>query len=86
MLNSEFLHRQSAAFAARLRLEAGPNLPDQIHLAHRLALCRPPDEASIARGMRLIDALQSKHGLSAEKALEYYCLMVLNLNEFVYLD
>jgi hypothetical protein len=55
-------------------------------LAYRLALCREPDPALIERGLRLIDVLQKKHGRSADQALDQFCLMALNLNEFMYLD
>jgi hypothetical protein len=34
----------------------------------------------------LIAALREKDGASAELALESFCLVVLNLNEFLYLD
>jgi len=34
----------------------------------------------------LIAGLQSKEGVSGEMALRYFCLVVLNLNEFVYVD
>ena len=36
--------------------------------------------------MKLIDDFQQKHKISADKALEFCCLMVFNLNEFIYLD
>ena len=34
----------------------------------------------------LIQALQNEDRLSADAALQTFCLMVLNLNEFVYVD
>jgi hypothetical protein len=34
----------------------------------------------------LIERLRREHQLDAQRALEYYCLIVLNLNEFLYLD
>jgi mono/diheme cytochrome c family protein len=86
MLNGDFLNRQAAAFAARLRREAGDDAPAQIKHALRLALSRPGDERNIERGLKFIESLIANHGITREKALDYYCLMVLNLNEFVYLD
>ncbi|MEX0939621.1 MAG: PSD1 and planctomycete cytochrome C domain-containing protein [Pirellulales bacterium] len=86
MLNGSFVNKQAAQFADRLRSEAGEELRDQVTLALRLTLCRAPDEASIDRGIELIDSLRREHELPEEKALDYYCLVVLNLNEFVYLD
>ncbi len=86
MLNGEFLNEQAVQFAKRLRKEAGGDVTQQVSLAYRLALNREPDEAMLRRGLLLIEAMRTKHDLSAEKALEKFCLMTLNLNEFVYLD
>ena len=86
MLNGKFLNDQAAEFAKRLRKEAGDKLEAQVTLAYRLALGHEPDKALVGRGLKLIDALQQKHSQSAEEALKGFCLMVLNLNEFVYLD
>ena len=37
-------------------------------------------------GMALIEGLQTSDGIAPDVALRYFCLVVLNLNEFVYLD
>jgi mono/diheme cytochrome c family protein len=86
MLNGDFLNRRAAALAERLRREAGDDVEAQIKRALRLTLCRQPDERHVERGLALIDSLVKNHGIRRDKALDYYCLMVLNLNEFVYLD
>jgi hypothetical protein len=86
MLNGKFLNDQAAQFAKRLRNEAPDNVKKQISLAFRVALGREADMKMIERGLKLIEFLKTKHGLSAEKALDQFCLMTLNLNEFVYLD
>ncbi len=86
MLNGKFLNDQAAEFAKRLRKEAGDKVEPQVTLAYRLALGHLPDNALVERGLKLIDALQQKHGQTADQALNQFCLMVLNLNEFVYLD
>ncbi|HEX7377382.1 MAG TPA: DUF1549 domain-containing protein, partial [Pirellulales bacterium] len=86
MLNGRFLHEQAAAFAERLRREAGAERAEQVRLALRLALLRPADEAAVARGVRLIERLEAEHGLGGDESLTFYALLVLNLNEFVYLD
>ncbi|MBS0206423.1 MAG: DUF1549 domain-containing protein [Planctomycetes bacterium] len=86
MLNSKFLNDQAAEFARRLRREAGDDVRKQAILGFRLALCRDPDSALVDRGLKLIDALKTKHGKTPEQALDQFCLMVLNLNEFMYLD
>jgi hypothetical protein len=86
MLNSEFLDKQAEVFARRLRREAGADVKDQVVLALRLATTRSPSAAEVRRGVQLIEALQRKDGATADAALKYFCLVVLNLNELVYLD
>lgn len=86
MMNGKFLNDQAAELAKRLRKEAGHDLNQQVKLAYRLALSREPDAKLVDRGLLLIDALQKKHGKSPDQALDQFCLMVLNLNEFMYLD
>ncbi len=86
MLNGAFVHSQSQALAERLRREAGQNPAAQVRLALRLALVHAPDPASVDRGLKLLATLENKNGLSADAALDFYCLAALNLNEFLYLD
>ncbi len=86
MLNGNFVHAQAKEFANRLRKEAGENHHNQIALALRLTTCRKPTEEEIDQGIALLTQLTEKRGLSDEQALEYYCLVALNLNEFLYLD
>ena len=86
MLNSDFLNKQASILAGRLKKEAGGDVARQVRLALYLASSRAPQEKEIRRGVTLIEALQAEDGLSGEAALQTFCLMVLNLNEFVYLD
>jgi hypothetical protein len=86
MLNSDFLYRQAQILAERLRFEAGGNAGKQVRLALYLVTARQPSAAEVQRGLDLIASMQTKDGLAADVALKYFCLMVLNLNEFVYLD
>ncbi|WP_010585846.1 DUF1549 domain-containing protein [Schlesneria paludicola] len=86
MLNGAFLNQEAAEFARRLRTEAGDDVQKQVAIAYRLTLGREPDPSIIEEGLKLIESLKSKHNLTAEKALDQFCLMTLNLNEFIYLD
>ncbi|MEX2141082.1 MAG: PSD1 and planctomycete cytochrome C domain-containing protein [Pirellulales bacterium] len=86
MLNGKFLHDQAEAFATRLRHEAGDDRRAQVTCGLRLAVLRQPHEHEVARGLKLMESLEKDHGVSDEAALKYFCLFVLNLNEFVYLD
>lgn len=86
MLNGEFLNQQAALLTERLRHEAGADVHKQIRLALQLATSRPASEPEVRRGVELIESFRREDGVSAEVALKGFCLMVLNLNEFVYLD
>ena len=86
LLNSDFLQQQAAAFAAYVREEAGDEPRERIAFALQQVTQRPPTDAEIDRGLELTESLQSEHGLDADQSLKYFCLLALNLNEFVYLD
>lgn len=86
MLNNKFLNQQAGRLAARLRKQAGPDPDQQVALALQLATGRPASSAEIKRGADLMKLLQKKDGASREAALTHFCLLVFNLNEFVYLD
>ena len=85
-LNSEFMNQEADKLAARLKREAGEDVRAQVGLAWRLVTGRGASGAEVARGVELIDALKQKDGASPDVALKYFCLLALNLNEFVYLD
>ena len=90
MMNGEFIQRQARVFAERVRREAGgPDAADVracVERAIAIALVRQPTADEIARGLALIDQLETTEGISPGRALELYCLLLLNLNEFAYLD
>lgn len=76
LFNGEFTDKQARHFADRLRHEAGPDATAQIVRAWRLALCRDPTSTELA-------TMQS---FLREESLEQLCRVILNLNEFVYLE
>jgi len=76
LLNSRLARDSAAAFADRLRREAGPDPGARVRRAYRLAFAREPD----ARERRLaLDFL-------ARDPLDRFCLALLNANEFLYVD
>jgi len=85
-LNSDFFNKNAALFAERLKKEGGPKIEEQVKLGLRLVTGRAPTAGEVARCVTLYTDLQTKDGIAAEKALDYVCLVLLNLNEFVYLD
>lgn len=74
--NNEFMLQQARHFAARVEREAGSDAAAQVNLAFRLAFVRPPTRDELAGAQQLVRA----DGLFA------LCRMLLNANEFVYLD
>ncbi len=82
LFNGAFVNRQAADLAARLEREAGPDPKRQIDRAFRLALCRPPTEAERATLLAFLRA----DGNDRTHALEQMCRVILNMNEFVYVD
>jgi hypothetical protein len=83
LLNGDFAHETATAFADRLRKESD-NLPAQVRRAIRLTTGRVPNENEIKNDLAFIAELQTKQ--TAAEALRTYCLMLLNTNEFVYVD
>ena len=86
MLNSAFVNGQAAKFAERVCREGGANVAQQVRIALSLVTSRPPSETEVQRGLKLIGAMEKQDGVSPEVALTSFCLLALNLNEFLYLD
>jgi hypothetical protein len=86
LLHGDFFNDQANKLATRVTKEAGPDVRAQIADTIRLALDRPATDEEIAEGLDLIHRLTSVRGQKPADALRYWCLTVLNLNEFVYLD
>ena len=86
MLNSKVVNNHAARLGERLRTEAGDSVRDQVTRGLTLVTLRKPQDAEIERCLEMIDAFVTQHQLSQEDALERFCLLALNLNEFVYLD
>ena len=86
MLNSDLLNRQARVFAASLRKQAGSDPAAQVKLGLWRVLQRTPTQKEIARGVKLITAMQQEPNVKPEDALNYFCVVALNLNEFLYLD
>jgi hypothetical protein len=85
MLNSDFLNEQAARFAKDLHLKAGDEPAAQVKMALQRVLQREPSAKEVERGVTFLATMRAKK-LAAEEALRAFCLVALNLNEFVYLD
>ena len=87
MFNGPFAHQQAAVFGNYLRKQLGPeDTRGHVELALARALQRPLTAEQIDQGVRFIAQLQKEQAVSPAKALDYFCLVLLNLNELVYLD
>jgi hypothetical protein len=98
-LNGAFIQQQASHFAIRVRALAGPKPADQVAKAFSLALGRPPAPGESLAAIEFLaaqerqikaDADIEKAKLDAaqagQRALEAFCLVVLNMNEFVYIQ
>ena len=85
MINGSFVNESAHALAERLRREAGGDVRRQVDLALQLVTGRAPGEAEVGRGAKLIADLRAD-GIAADAALDTFCLVALNLDEFIYLD
>jgi hypothetical protein len=79
LLNGKLALDSSRALAERVAREAGPEPAARIDRAYRLALGRSPDAVE----RRLAESFLAEGG---ETALADFCLAILNVNEFVYVD
>jgi len=82
LLNSEFANEQAAALAERVRRDAGSDPTKEIDRLFRLALGRSPTAKESTIAARLV----GRPGAQGADRLRSLCLVVLNLNEFVYVD
>jgi hypothetical protein len=93
LLNDEFVQRQAARFAARLRREAGDDETAQVRLAFALALQRRATgaevsaaRATLARQRELLAAVPAPVPEPSTRALAVLCAALLHVNELLYID
>jgi len=85
LLNSEFIHKQSARLAKSVDAE---RISDDEVVRQTIAavLSRVATDDEIDAGVKLIQTLQHEHRLDRRRAVELYCLSVMNWNEFLFID
>jgi hypothetical protein len=94
-LNGQFIRDAAAQFADRLVREAGESPAARIELAYRLALVRRPSDKERQSVLEFLSRQAERIAADSRgaaeppdaqrKALEDFCLVLLNANEFVYL-
>ena len=72
--------------AARLAKEAGPDTESAIRLGLKLTLQRDSQNAEVLALKKAHAAFVQEAGLSEEDALRRVALLLLNLNEFIYIE
>ena len=89
LLNNEFVHGQSQAFAARVISESSKDLAEQIALAWRLALGRRATDDEIEISLAHVseqNAFYPNRSDANRLAMASLCHVLLNSNEFIYVD
>lgn len=85
MMNSDFMQQQADTFA-KFVSKSADSVDRQVGVALGRVMQRTPSEDEIARGLKLIEELKTENEMNDDQALKYFCLVALNLNEFMYLD
>ena len=85
-LNSVFINEQARIFAESVRKTAGEKPASQVRQALWRVLQREPTPKEILRGTDYLARTEKKYGVTKTEALRAFCLIALNLNEFIYLD
>ena len=80
MYDGEFVNEEARHFAERVKREGGAGPASRIRQAFQIALGRSPGPEETAQARRLLEESPSGDGLTA------LCRVLLNSNEFVYID
>lgn len=86
LLNSQFSLDQATHLAQLALRLAGEDRTDQVRWVLGRVLQREPTAEEITRGSDLVFRLTQEERLDPQLALRNFCLLTLNLNEFMYLD
>ena len=91
LMNSPFVRNWAKAFAERIRNEAGDSMMHSVDKAYEIALNRKPGRLELAEGAAFIAAQTERHRSSGSKnyemlALTDFAQVVMNLNEFIYVE
>ncbi|QOV89464.1 PSD1 and planctomycete cytochrome C domain-containing protein [Humisphaera borealis] len=92
LMNDEFVNEQARYFAVRVQRAVPNDIPGQIALAYELALARPIDAERLKDATAFVAQQTAMHkeagkrDESAKLALADLCHVLMNSNEFVYVD
>jgi hypothetical protein len=85
MLNGAFMQKQSSSFAEKAMAQ-GSDLNGWVDAAIETAYSRRSEATERERAVSRVRTLQTKFNLTQQQAFREYCLVLLNSNEFLYLD
>jgi hypothetical protein len=86
MLNGSFAQEQAGVFADDLQRQCNDDAATLVREALWRVTQREPTSQEIEQGVAFLEKLRRDHGMSPHAALSAFCLLMLNLNEFVYLQ
>lgn len=85
LMNSDFIHEQGKRLAGAVN--AAESSEDQVvRSVIQRTLTRDATAEETNEGIKLIKRLQDEYNVSRERAIQLYCITVLNWNEFLFID
>jgi mono/diheme cytochrome c family protein len=85
MMNGELLNQSAELMAQNVRESAGTDLQAQLGYLWSRVTGKKISPSQVQTGLAFMKKIKTL-GASDEKSLQQLCLIVLNLNEFIYLD
>ena len=86
LLNSDFVNDKAAIFAKRLEDEVDGDITDRITRGLEIVTSKPANPKSVEIAREMVKTLKNDHGLDEKSALQRFCLVALNMNEFIFVD
>ena len=86
MINSKDSLARAGEFARRVKSESGNERESQIALAYRLAFGRDVSEAERLAALDFFNRQAARNAAAASSVLTDFCQVLLNSNEFLYVD
>ena len=86
LLNSNFVNDKAAIFAKRLEEEVKGDITARIKRGLEIVTSKPVNPKSLKIAEEMIKKLKIDHGLDDQAALQRFCLVALNMNEFIFVD
>ncbi|MEM7312092.1 MAG: DUF1549 and DUF1553 domain-containing protein, partial [Planctomycetota bacterium] len=85
MINSKFINDEAAKMASYVEKQQSDDLDKQIETVLWRVTQRKPTDLEVTRGRDFVKLLKDS-GNDDRKAMQLFCVVALNLNEFLYLD